>query len=58
MIVIQKELFSLAQMGDLLIEYDHFCGVLADKLQIQGKYCFHADEQNQISSTCKIYIWT
>jgi hypothetical protein len=56
MIVIQKELFSLAQMGDLLIEYDHFCGVLADKLQIQGKYCFHVDEQNQISSTCKIYI--
>jgi len=30
--VIQKELFNLANNGDLLIEYDHFIGILTDKL--------------------------
>lgn len=32
LIVIQKELFALAQEGDLLIEYDHFSSIIADKL--------------------------
>ena len=32
LIVIQKELFGLAQRGDLLIEFDQFIAILTEKL--------------------------
>lgn len=37
MLVIQRELFQLAQRGDLLIENDVFIGTVCDRLQISGK---------------------
>lgn len=37
MFVVQKELFLMAARGELLIENNHFVGVLADRLRIQGK---------------------
>lgn len=40
LIVLQKELFNLASKGELLIEFDHFVGILTDKLQVSGKFSY------------------
>ena len=38
MIVIQKELFLLAENGDLLIQNDLFVGILSEKFNYEGKH--------------------
>lgn len=42
--VIQRELFSLALRGDLLVEFGQFIEILTDKLQIEGKYLLLGSE--------------
>ena len=45
MLVIQKELFSLAKKGDLLVEFSQITGIISDRLQLSGKYLYKESDE-------------